>query len=190
MLLVYETKLFFLTIPRVQHHREDRKHLGKRPISYVIYRDGFQFYVYILIVSIINIAGLVTLQGGLAVSVTRIHRVLHAIFSARLVINLRKALKHPKSANFGCVSDDEDSEKNGELEFAALDMRAMGGSEGSEGENGRTGVGYEERFGDMSLGEGMGRHMLERSSYGSESGASGCHSGNGRSGAGSDRCLV
>lgn len=62
------------------------------------------------VISIINIVGLVTLavstphsyfsssywspnqQGGLAVSLTRIHRVLHSIFSVRLILNMRKAV--------------------------------------------------------------------------------------------------
>jgi len=114
ILLVTETVVLFFTIPKVYGNRND---LGKRSLSYVIYRDGFLFYVYILIISIINIIGLVALEGGLAVSITRIHRDLHSIFSVRLLLNMRKASATNRRGNgetvilptivFAGVGDDE-----------------------------------------------------------------------------------
>jgi len=188
-LLAYETILFLLTVPKVRYRKEDREHLGRKPLSYVIYRDGFQFYVYLLIVSIINIVGILTLKGGLAVSLTRIHRTLHAILSARLVINLRKATKYPHSSRPGFGSNFEDGEaieEEGGMEFASLDMAVFDETERNGGDRARGSVsGYDEEVKHYEDGTAVGEWL--RVSDGSEGTLSRTSS---TSDQGSDQCLV
>jgi len=89
ILLVLESVIFVLTLIKYIQQSETRNQF----IIQTIYRDGLLFYIFIFGISLINIILLQTeqLSSAYGVLLIGIHRVLHAILSCRLVLNIRKA---------------------------------------------------------------------------------------------------
>jgi len=84
---LFETVVMAFTgIKAYQHWR-----LGSRGLLYVIYRDGFLFYVYFVVINTASVVLFLSLKGPLASSMTSLQRILSAILSYRLLINMRKA---------------------------------------------------------------------------------------------------
>jgi len=88
ILLVFHNMVLFLTVLRVIKERR----LNDSSLFRTIYRDGIMVYAYLLGISLINIIVLNTAPITLEFSLISFHRVLHAILTGRLVINIRRAM--------------------------------------------------------------------------------------------------
>jgi len=97
LLLVYQTVIFGLTLRKVMRP----KITEGSSLAFVLYRDGFLFYILLLIVSLVNIIGI---HSGPSAAFSWIHRVLHAVLSSRLILNIRKAALVLKSVDTTCNS--------------------------------------------------------------------------------------
>jgi len=89
VLLILESVIFALTLIKYFQDPGTRRSF----VIQTIYRDGLLFYIFILGISLINIALLKAewFNNAYGTLLTNIHRVLHAILSTRLVLNIRKA---------------------------------------------------------------------------------------------------
>jgi len=92
-ILGFHTVILILTLIKVTQERR----VKSCSLFRTIYRDGIIFYVYLLGSSIVNIAVFNTTRGYLSFSLISFHRVLHAIFTGRLVINIRRAISEEES---------------------------------------------------------------------------------------------
>ncbi|KAJ7582085.1 hypothetical protein C8J56DRAFT_243941 [Mycena floridula] len=100
MLMVYETALVVLTfIKGIQHFRQ-----GTSSLSYTFFRDGLMYYIILLAVSVVNVVILFVEQRQFSNLLTSFQRVIHSVFSARIILNLRE-----KNRQSGVVSTEDDA---------------------------------------------------------------------------------
>jgi len=88
----------------------ERKTLNGSILFRTIYLDGIMFYVYLSVSSLINIIVLNITQNYLNSSIVSFHRALHAILTARLVINIRRAGAQPSKDSWLLSAIPETSE--------------------------------------------------------------------------------
>ncbi|KAL5528269.1 hypothetical protein ACEPAF_7405 [Sanghuangporus sanghuang] len=62
---------------------------GQSRLYTIVYRDGTVFYVYLFALSAMNVSVIVTLPTNLALILTNLERVIHAILTSRIIMNLR-----------------------------------------------------------------------------------------------------
>ncbi|KAF8505204.1 hypothetical protein BU17DRAFT_101143 [Hysterangium stoloniferum] len=85
--MTFETIVLALTLVKgVQHFRGESTTL----IS-VLYRDGIMNYIYLCLLSVINVVVLLTAPHGYSTLLTATQRALHSILSARILLHLREA---------------------------------------------------------------------------------------------------
>lgn len=87
LLQVFHAVVFILTLLKVIQQRR----LKDSSLFRTIYRDGIMIYAYLFGFSLINIIVLNTAQTYLEFSLASTHRVLQAILTGRLVMNIRRA---------------------------------------------------------------------------------------------------
>jgi len=88
-LLLFETLVLALTLYKVLAHRK----ISSSPLVEAMYRDGLTFYIYLFATSILLISvsnGFPTSLAPYLTGIPVFHRNIHAILSARLVMNVRK----------------------------------------------------------------------------------------------------
>jgi len=88
IVILFETFVLILTLIKgVQHYRV----AGNRGFVAVLYRDGILFYIYLFIISLVNLIVIVTAPRELADILAIFQHVLHSCLSARILLNLREA---------------------------------------------------------------------------------------------------
>ncbi|KII94860.1 hypothetical protein PLICRDRAFT_169569 [Plicaturopsis crispa FD-325 SS-3] len=96
MIMVFETLILILTLVKgIDHFRRTTSSLVT-----VLYRDGLTFYIYLFVLSIINVAVLLNAPHGYSTLLTALQRVLHSIFSARILLHLRQAATNRNKSLF------------------------------------------------------------------------------------------
>lgn len=88
LLLLFHTVVLALTL--LSAIRQGR--LTKSSLLGIICRDGIIMYAYLFGIAVINIIFLTTVQTYLTFSLMSFHRILQAVLTERLVINIRKAV--------------------------------------------------------------------------------------------------
>ncbi|KIJ22641.1 hypothetical protein M422DRAFT_276896 [Sphaerobolus stellatus SS14] len=84
--MIFETLVLGLTLLKgVKHFRGTNSTLVS-----VLYRDGILNYIYLCILSIINVTVLLTAPHGYSTFLTALQRTLHSILSARILLHLRE----------------------------------------------------------------------------------------------------
>jgi len=97
IIITFESFVLVLTLIKgVKHYR----HFGVHGCLSVLYRDGILFFVYLLGISVINLAVAVVAPSDLANGLVTLQRVIHATVSARVLINLREAHSTEETSNF------------------------------------------------------------------------------------------
>ncbi|TCD65030.1 hypothetical protein EIP91_003307 [Steccherinum ochraceum] len=64
-------------------------------LIHTIYRDGIFNYVYLCILSVLNVVVLLTAPHGYSTLLSALQRVMHSILSSRVLLNLRQAAAAP-----------------------------------------------------------------------------------------------
>jgi len=107
----------------------------KSSLAHTIYRDGVAFYAYLLCISIVNIVVLNSAPPELKTGLTGLHRVLHAILSERIILNIRsaastrRALPSETAQTLDTLESDE-SHTLKDLQFAKPPDSGIGSSTG------------------------------------------------------------
>jgi len=70
----------------------------RTPLIRVIYRDGICFYIFLQVFSFVNIMVLIFTPAKFKDSFIGLHRVLHALFTARILLHIREAATTPASS--------------------------------------------------------------------------------------------
>jgi len=97
-LLIAETILMIVTAAYMLYSRGYGAHrLPGSQLLRTIYRDGFSFYVFLQAFSLINVIVLNVSLTVLKDSFVSIHRILHALFTARILLNIRQVASAPSS---------------------------------------------------------------------------------------------
>jgi len=87
LIMSFETVILTLTLVKgLEHFRR-----ASSPLVAVLYRDGMLNYVYLFILSAINLAVITSAPGGYTTTLTAMQRVAHAILSGRILLHLRQA---------------------------------------------------------------------------------------------------
>jgi len=84
----FETCVFVLTAYKGfkgRNHRISSLHT-------VIYRDGLLFYIYLLLISVANLTMFNAVHGLPHSALSGPYRIFHAVFAARLILNIRGAV--------------------------------------------------------------------------------------------------
>jgi len=124
-MLLFETVIFVMTSYKSLRNSKQNTSAVVR----TVYRDGIVFYAYLLCtplpmlgmcdinltvhckgVSIVNIAVINAAPPELQTCMTGIHRVLHAVLSERIILNIRSALStpiRPSPQNLGSQESEE-----------------------------------------------------------------------------------
>jgi len=89
-IMVYQTVIFALTVYKASRYYKTLK-LANSLLPNTVYRDGILFYAYLFVASLINIVILNVATGQISNVLISIHRILHAIFTGRLILNIRSA---------------------------------------------------------------------------------------------------
>ncbi|TFK64466.1 hypothetical protein BDN72DRAFT_881486 [Pluteus cervinus] len=69
----------------------------------VVYRDGALYYLYMFILSTLNVIIALTLPSGYATLLTSLERVVHSVLTSRVVLHIRE-LTHNRELHRGRVS--------------------------------------------------------------------------------------
>jgi len=85
-MIIVETVIFILTLWKLSRQKRNT-HLIR-----TIYRDGICFYIFLLAASIVNVVFFNLGPADLASILIPPHRILHAILSGRLLLNIRSTL--------------------------------------------------------------------------------------------------
>ncbi|KZS86853.1 hypothetical protein SISNIDRAFT_461442 [Sistotremastrum niveocremeum HHB9708] len=87
LIMAFETFILVLTLVKgLEHFR----HASSTLVA-VLYRDGLLNYIYLFVLSIINVTVLLTAPHGYTTLLTAMQRVMHSILSARILLHLRQA---------------------------------------------------------------------------------------------------
>jgi len=87
LIMTFETVVLTLTLIKgLEHFRA-----ATSPLVTVLYRDGVLNYIYLFILSLINLAVITSAPHGFTTLLTAMQRVAHAILSGRILLHLRKA---------------------------------------------------------------------------------------------------
>ncbi|KAL5486189.1 hypothetical protein ACEPAI_7234 [Sanghuangporus weigelae] len=87
LLMVYEAGILALMmIKAIQSYRVH----GRSPMYKTVFQDGSLFYVYLFVVSILNIVFIVTSPGGNSQILVNFERVIHSVLTARLLVSIRR----------------------------------------------------------------------------------------------------
>jgi len=119
---IFETAILSVTLYKVN---QQRKYSAiNSTLMQTVYRDGITFYIYILVVSLINIIVLNVAPDALASTVTQIYRAQHAILTARIILNIRNAGVEGKHHRGPIGIPDTENTKNlpGSMNSAAISM--------------------------------------------------------------------
>ncbi|KAF8581516.1 hypothetical protein K439DRAFT_1636073 [Ramaria rubella] len=102
--MIFETLILALTLLKgIEHFRSTQSTLVS-----VLYRDGIMNYVYLCMLSIVNVVVLLTAPHGYSTLLTALQRVIHAVLSARILLHLREAaVIRSKSATPGYANNSE-----------------------------------------------------------------------------------
>ncbi|EAU85186.2 hypothetical protein CC1G_06202 [Coprinopsis cinerea okayama7 len=85
LLLVYDTvMLILILIPAYKSYRMG----GSSEFVRNVYRDGILYYLYLFVLSLINIIVIVKLPFDMSTILSQFERVLHAVFTGRVVLNI------------------------------------------------------------------------------------------------------
>jgi len=85
LIMGFETVILALTlIKAVGHFRQ-----ANSTLVLVLFRDGIMNYIYLFILSVINVIVLLTAHHGYSTLLTALQRVMHSILSARILLHLR-----------------------------------------------------------------------------------------------------
>jgi len=82
--------LAFIAISAFRTYKQN----NKNKFSYVIYRDGIMFYVYLLCITVANGGILIAAPIGLTVLLAPLEDVLYSVFTARIILNIRGVADH------------------------------------------------------------------------------------------------
>jgi len=89
----FETLILVLTLIRfIPHYHHKQTSLIK-----TIYRDGVMNYVYLCILSICNVAVLLSAPHGYTTLLSALQRVIHSVLCGRVLLHLREAAANPVS---------------------------------------------------------------------------------------------
>jgi len=116
-ILIFETSVFGMTL----YKSISQGRFKSSALARTIYRDGVAFYGYLLCVSIVNIVVLNAAPPELKTGLTGLHRVLHAILSERIILNIRSAAESKRQGSSGPDLDTLETEESHtlkDLEFA------------------------------------------------------------------------
>jgi len=87
LLMAFETVIFGMTLYKAcRSHKKTQSTLLR-----TLYRDGLLFYFYLLAISVLNVLILLFAPREMANMLAFMHRTLHALLSASMLINLRRA---------------------------------------------------------------------------------------------------
>jgi len=92
LVMVFETVVLFLTLLKATGQRQ------ASTLHRTIYKDSLSFYFYLFAISVANVAVLSTGPAELRPILTSVHRVLHSIFSGRLILNINEAANNARDA--------------------------------------------------------------------------------------------
>ncbi|TCD65534.1 hypothetical protein EIP91_002543 [Steccherinum ochraceum] len=101
--IVFET--FLLTLMLVVGVQRYRRISGSSGLISVLYRDGILFYIYVLLVSSVNLTLTIVAPRELSGMFVSYQRILHSILISRVLFNLRKAASQMNGENATLVSD-------------------------------------------------------------------------------------
>jgi len=87
LIMIFETVILTLTLIKGLEHFKK----ASSPLVTVLYRDGMLNYVYLFILSIINLAVITSAPHGYTTLLTAMQRVVHSILSGRILLHLRQA---------------------------------------------------------------------------------------------------
>jgi len=120
LLLLFHNVILILTVIKLIKG----KRLRGSSLLRTIYRDGIMFYAILSVLSLINIIMFNTTQTYLKFGFISFHRVLHAILTERLVINIRRAgIRPPRDSRV--VNTTESSEElSRDFELSLLNERS------------------------------------------------------------------
>jgi len=122
-LLGFETVVLLLTLWKIN------KQQGESMLYKILYRDSLIFYIYIFGVSVANIILLVASPVALRLILVEMHRILHAVFLGRIILNIRSAMARASTLhgeNGGAFT----SYILGETVATETDLNASEGAEG------------------------------------------------------------
>jgi len=87
LIMSFETVILTLTLIKgLEHFRR-----AGSPLVTVLYRDGILNYVYLFILSVINLVVITSAPHGFTTLLTAMQRVAHSILSGRILLHLRQA---------------------------------------------------------------------------------------------------
>lgn len=91
LVIIFET--FFLVVALVKGVRDYQLGVARstQGLTYVLYRDGILFFVYLFAASLTNLIAIVTLPRRIADVLVILQGVLHSSLTARVILNLRQA---------------------------------------------------------------------------------------------------
>ncbi|TFK63332.1 hypothetical protein BDN72DRAFT_847722 [Pluteus cervinus] len=91
LLTVYDLGLLILITTRAFRSRNSGRAIRRSTLSQVVYQDGVLYYLYLVALSTMNIALILSLPGNFAtLLVTNIQRVSYSILTSRVVLHIRK----------------------------------------------------------------------------------------------------
>jgi len=88
VLLGYEAAVLLLTLMRA--HKYQTGTLFKR-----LYIDGITFFIYLCVISIINMVVMIATLPELQLSLIMVHRNVHSILTGRIILNIRRIVAGP-----------------------------------------------------------------------------------------------
>ncbi|KAF9260180.1 hypothetical protein L218DRAFT_962804 [Marasmius fiardii PR-910] len=120
LMMVYDTgTLVMILIPGVAAYRRG----GRSELVKTVYQDGVIYYVFLFLISTINVIVILTLPPDLVHLLSSFERVLHSILTSRAVLHIRQvALDHSPYGHHQSIS---------QLQFA--DLRSDPYDRGREG---------------------------------------------------------
>ncbi|KAF8527240.1 hypothetical protein JB92DRAFT_2699021, partial [Gautieria morchelliformis] len=92
-LMTFETLILGLTLLKGVEHWDTKLKVRRTQSTLVsvLYRDGIMNYIYLCLLSIVNVVVLLTAPHGYSTLLTATQRALHSVLSARILLHLREA---------------------------------------------------------------------------------------------------
>ncbi|KAI0796147.1 hypothetical protein C8Q75DRAFT_803188 [Abortiporus biennis] len=131
LITCFETFILVLTLikflPLYKHKQTSLIH--------TIYRDGVANYGYLCILSICNVVVLLTAPHGYSTLLSALQRVLHSIFSSRVLLHLREAASAPIAGTLPTGLDLQSNNPTSAVRFTETISYFMGPSDYVDADN-------------------------------------------------------
>lgn len=95
---------------------------SKTELSFIIHRDGIQFYVYLLCLSGANSIMALAAPITLIALLVPLENAMHSVFTARIILNIRTAANHGQDTELhSCYNGSDIQPLSSELRFAPME---------------------------------------------------------------------